>query len=397
MDAQRKSIQGLTISLDEKREELSAIYRQFGAKLLNDSIDGGQAIPSLVADSVQAWRSYLSERENDTQSVLDIKAALARMAELAQFRKELERTKNEASLAYEGRLEALGKLFHENGNTESAGAIWQAARETAGALSDLQDRQRQTREALEAAGFFGKMKAQFKLAGMESDIRQTREKLAKFFREGARYLVAGDFAEQLSAGTYGNDLIRAYEAAKEAAAHVEDISSREKTLDSDTQLVKTALEDAKALENPQRRMNELRDKIRDTDRRIDSHAALVAREYVDKFYDDEGRSRLGSSGEEPDSAGMGVYARQLEQVAVLRAEIASIRVKIEILETAIRIEALDRNINQWEHTVKDYEQRIKKYQELIVTTEQEIRDAVGERERMAAAKEALERGSAAKA
>lgn len=394
MDAQRKSIQTLTVNLDDKREELSSLYRQFGAKLLNDTADRDRSVPGLEADRVDAWRTYMGSRELDTQTVLDIKSALARMAELNQFKKELESTRTEISRGKDSRLEELGRaLLDAEGDTlsESFGPGWQAALDAARSLEEVLERQRSTREELESAGFFAKMKAQFRLAGIETDLRQRREKCAKLLREGgARILASEEAARRIGQGEFGTEAERLLEAAQEAADRDSELSSREKSLEADMNSVKSALTDAGALENPQRRMDELRAKIRDTDRRIDSHASLVAREYVDSFYDDEGRSRIGYAPDAPESAGLGVYARQLEQAASLRAEIASIRVKIEILETAIRMEALDRNISQWQRMVKDYEQRIKKYQELIASAERDIREAEQEREGLRETKSTLE-------
>ena len=120
---------------------------------------------------------------------------------------------------------------------------------------------------------------------------------------------------------------------------MEELSGRSESVDSDIQLVKDGLEDAGALENPQRRMEELRNRIRDTDRRIDSLTALAAREYTDKFYDEDGRTRLGSQDESAESAGLGTYAQQLERASLLRREIGDLRTKIEILETGIKIES----------------------------------------------------------
>lgn len=394
MDAQRKSIQALTVNLDEKREELSSLYRQFGAKLLNDTADRDRSVPGLDAERVDAWRTFMGSRELDTQTVLDIKTALARIAELNQFKKELESTKSEIARAKDSRLEELGRavLNADGGDvSEFFGPGWQAALDASRNLDEVLERQRSTREELENAGFFTKMKAQFRLAGIESDLRQKREKCAKLLREGgARVLSSDEAARRIEQGEFGSEMEELLDSAREAADRDAELSSREKTLEADMGAMKNSLADAGALENPQRRMDELRSKIRDTDRRIDSHASLVAREYVDSFYDDEGRSRIGYSPEAPESAGLGVYARQLEQAAALRGEIASIRVKIEILETAIRMDALDRNISQWQRMVKDYEQRIKKYQELISSAERDIREAEQERDRLRETKSVLE-------
>ncbi len=397
MDAQRKSIQSLTVGMDEKREELSALYRQFGAKLLNDSVNGESSALGLDADRVESWRSFMQTRETDTQTVLDIKAALSRLTELSQFRKQLESSRNEGTAQLDQRLEAFGELLNgiETDNAELLfGDAWASLRSLSATVTDLEGRRDSIREELESSGFFGKMKAQFKLSGVESDLRQKREKLAKALRNIGRAAMESEaFRDRAESGDFSPEVIKALNAAKEARVQMEELSGRSESLDSDIQLVKDGLEDAGALENPQRRMEELRNRIRETDRRIDSLTALAAREYTDKFYDEDGRTRLGSQDESAESAGLGTYAQQLERASLLRREIGDLRTKIEILETGIKIEALDRNIGQWRHTVKDYEQRIRKYQELIATTERDIGEAEAERERLGKVRQELERAN----
>lgn len=395
MDAQRKSIQSLTVSMDEKREELSVLYRQFGSKLLNDSVDGESAASALDTERVEAWRAFMTSRETDTQTVLDIKAALARLSELNQFKKQLEASRGEGVLALDQRLEAFGSLLF-TANPDNAetlfGENWASAAALSSAVADLESRQRASRDELEASGFFGKMKAQFRLAGLESDLRQKREKLAKAVRKIGRAALDNEtFSQRIGEGAFEPELLTAWNDAREALSHVDELAGRGDTLDSDIQAVKDTLDAAGALENPQRRMDELRNRIRETDRRIDSHTALTAREYTDKFFDEEGCTRLGTSGSSAESGGLGVYAQQLERASSLCREIGAIRTQIEILETGIKIEALNRNISQWQHTVKDYEQRIRKYQDLIETTGRDIAEAEAERDRLEKVRQELER------
>jgi len=70
MDLQRKTIQTLTASLDEKRGELSRFYLQFGHRLLGEATD--PAAGALGRERTETWRGLMSTRENDTRAVLDI-------------------------------------------------------------------------------------------------------------------------------------------------------------------------------------------------------------------------------------------------------------------------------------------------------------------------------------
>ena len=146
-----------------------------------------------------------------------------------------------------------------------------------------------------------------------------------------------------------------------------------------------------ALDNPARRLEELRVRVRDADKRIDAAVALVAREYCDKFMNEDGVSVLGGGADGHSFSDMGTYSLQIEEASLLRSEIAGIRRKIEILETEIRIESLERNVAALRRSREEAERKIAALQDQIEKYDRSVDEAGIEMARLAARREELEK------
>jgi len=396
MDLQRKTIQTLTASLDEKRNELSSFYRQFGTNLYLDSIDSAVQAGALPLDRVDIWRSLASSKVSDANAILEIKDAVARQQELLVFRRELEKTLSGEKTRYNEQLESFGRLlfnqYDETRDSPFFGEAYSLASSEGKVLSRLEDKQDHLRDELEAAGFFGKMFSQFKMAGLASNIRQQKLKIARTLSDGARILVAsGSYDGTMESDLKGSDLAASYGKVKESSLRLEEIQKKAGTLESDLSHIREGLSLFSAAENPNRRMEELRSRVKESDKRIETLAVLSAREYSDKFLDDEGCSLLGAGGDGNTFSDMGAYAHQLEQISQFRSTISVIRRKIEILETALKIETIEKNISSYERTVLDYERKIAHFREMNENLRKNIRDANDERTRLVLRKEEVER------
>lgn len=395
MDSPRKTIQNLTISLDEKREALSAFYLQFGGKLFKDSSDSTILAGALSPERIDNWQSLMSSREADTQAILEIKSALTRQQELIQFRKELEKKLFEENTRYKTQLEELGQAFYGQYTEDDAdcfGTTYEKASLEGNALIQLEEKQENLRRELEESGFFGKVFAQFKMAGLASNIRQHKSRVMKILSDGAAALLSSGILDARAGdGSLDTRLETALTALKTTAKQLEDLKIRAESLEADLSFVKNSLETLSASDNPSRRLDELRLRIKDSDKRIDSLTILSAREYTDKFLDEEGASLLGNTGDGHTFSDMGVYSHALEQIALLRSEISVIRRRIEVLETALKIESLDKSILSYQRSIDDYERRIQHYKEMSVTLEKNIRDSGDERARLAEYRESIEK------
>ncbi len=393
MDLQRKTIQTLTVTLDEKREELSRFYLQFGQKLLGDSSD--PAAGALGQDRTETWRGLMSTREADTNAVLDIKAAVTHKQELFKFRKEIEKSLTEETLLLDGQLEALGRAFYSQYSEDDAdifGQTYEKASAEGRILIGLEEKQEKLHHDLAESGFFGKIFAQFKMAGLTSSIRQYKERIMKLFSVGAAELVqSGVLEERVANGSLDAHFAEKLSGVKAASDHLAELKTRRESLEADLEAITGILSTFAAADNPSRRMDELRSRIKETDKRIDSLTILSAREYSDKFLAEDGASLLGYAGDGHTFSTMGAYSHQLEQIASLRAEISVICRKIEVLETTLKIESLDKNIAAFERSITDYERKIKHYQDLNETLAVNIREADEERRRLAEYRKSVEK------
>lgn len=395
MDVQRKTIQTLTVDLDKKREELSQFYHQFGEKLLGDSSDPTIIAGALSIERIENWRSLMSSREIEARSILDIKAAVTRQQELVLFRKELEKNLTEEKGQYKENLEELGRTFYGQYTPKDEaffGETYQKASAEGNVLISLEEKHEKMQEELIESGFFGKMFVQFKMVGLASNIRNHKTRLMEIMHDGAASLLSGGILEdRLSEGSLGSELIEIFSSVKKTGAHLDELLKRAQTIESDLSFVKDSLETLGASDNPSRRMEELRSHVKETDKRINSLTILCAREYSDKFLDEEGISLLGNTGDGHTFSDMGVYGHQLEQVALHRSGITIIRRKIEILETSVKIDSLEKSIVVSERSIEEHEKKIAYYQESAEKLRNSIREASEEKIRLCEHKEAIEK------
>lgn len=394
MDLQRKTIQGLTGSLDEKREALVSFSRQFGERLLEDSANPSVLGGAVSEEKTNAWQKLIAIRESDTATVLSIRENVTRKNELQQFKKELDKTLLQTRESCNSILLQFGYELFDNYTKDLEGFFadtYEKAAVVRNELLTLEQQKEDYKIELEKSGFLGKIFSQFKMSGLTSSIRQHKEELDAIILKGVTARMENDsFIEYFSGEEAKQEFIGTFTEAKNNLDKLEDILKRSDSLSADLLAVDEALRSFGADENPNRRMEELRTKIRETDRKIDSLSSQVAKEYCDKFLDDEGSSLLGGTGDGHSFSDMGTYAHQLEQVALFRHEISVIRRKIDILETEIKIVALDKSISSYNKLTSDYERKIIHYKEMISELKQSSKEATEDRDRLLGLKETLE-------
>lgn len=391
---QRKTIQSLTVALDEKREELSAFYRQFGTRLFNDSADPLALGGALSAERVDTWRNLMESRAQDVQAIAEIKAALSRQQELNQFRKELNANLAEEENRYKEQLGELGRAFYErytDADREAFGETYEKASIEGKALDRLEERRVQLRRELDESGFFGKLFLQFKMASLASNVRQRKARIDRILTEGAESLLkSGVLESRANVGNLETPMLEEYTSLQDTSFRLENIKKRSGSLDDDFAAVTSTFAAWGASENPLRRVEDFRVRVRDTDKRIDSLIIQSAREYSDKFVDDDGKSVLGDTGDGHTFSDMGAYSHQLEQVATLRSSISAIRRKIDILETSVKIDSLDRNIAGYERNIAECERKIRHLEEMTESLKKSIQDAEAERSRLVEHRDSIE-------
>jgi hypothetical protein len=383
MDAQRKTIQSQTVSLDSKREQLTAFYLQFGGILLADSAATGTRGSAVGPERVEVWNSCMSAREADTRAILEIKSALNRQQELYQFRKELGKNLAEEQTARNRSFEEMGRILfrqYRESDEDTLGALHDRASAEQANLDRLERKQALLKEDLQNSAFIGKILTQFKMTGIASSIRQQSSRLANVLSgETDRLYGAGLLGDIVRSGRYDATAVVILDRIEESRKRLDMLEQRSASLDSDLAAIGETLSLYGAAGNPLARVDELHLRIKDTDRRIDSLRILTAREYADKFLDEEGVSLLGNAGDGHTFSDMGVYSHQLEQIAQLRSSIAKTRRRIEVLETTLKIESLDRTIVSYKRSVSEYEQKIEHYRKLAESMQRSIGQAEEER------------------
>lgn len=394
MEYQKKTIQELAVSLDTRREDLIQAYRQFGSRLLNESLNPAGASGEVSQEKSDTWRSLMVTRERDTQAVLSIKNSVERQHELKKLFREIEKARTEELLRGKEAYVALGHAFfnfYDNRNDEIFRQVFAQAENEELILRQLEEEQQRLRKEYEQANFFSKMVVHLKLSGMSGSVRQNREKVDKLLHDGVKSLLLDPvITQKMADGAFDSSIQNQYEACKESDRCVMDLNDREEALKAEAETIHANLEVLGAAVHYQKRLDSLQSSIRETDKRLDSLAILVGREYADRFFEDNGNAV--DTG--PDT---GVtfqsYASQLTTIRDLRKEITVIRRSIEILETSVQIDSLNKNISGWENSCEDYKKRIERYTEMIETMRRNIAEATKEREILVEHREKLEKES----
>jgi hypothetical protein len=394
MDPQRKTIQTLALTLDAKREELASLYRRFGERLIADSSDPLHSAVAVPAERIAAWKDLMEGRETGNLVIIDIKAALARQQELSVFRKELERNLAGENTHRQEQFERLGELLfeqYEEGRDEKYfGRVHKEASRTKELIARLEEKNDQLQLERARSGFFGKIIAQFRIGSLSATVRQHRGKFLKVVGEGARSLAeSGDLEKLIVEGTRMTELSVVYSGIRETEERLERIRLNDESLQSDMDATVGVLDLCGAAGNPARRIEELKRLVTERDRSIDALTILCAREYSDKFLDEDGKSLLGDTADGNTFSDMGSYAHQLEQVARARSEISATRRRIEVLETSVRIEAIDRSVKAAERTIVENGRKIRLLEESTQTLRKSIADAAVEREKLLARRDSI--------
>lgn len=393
MNELRKSIQNLTIQLDDKRKELSDTNYKFGEKLLSDAVDPLVLSGAVSQERIDSWQIVRNQREANTKNLLDIKTALNRQQELERFRKELSALLEKENVDLNGNLSVLGKLLSDikaDQNEPELQEFFAQISPEKNELEKLEQKQDKLRTDLATANFFNKMFAQLKIAGITSSIRQVRSRLDKKLAIETGKLVEKGFTDTNFFGLDSSSIMDQITKVTVIKERIKGLEERDQNLKEELSAELERLSDlGVSSSNPNARLAELRSLIKDNDKKIDLIVALSAREYTDKFLDENGRSLLGNTGDGHTFSDMGMYAHQLEFIALLRSEIFKISRNIEILETELKIENLDKSISSYKKAKTDCQQKIQQLTTQIASLDAKVLEAEAEKARLLDYKETI--------
>ncbi len=395
MDAQRKALQSLTVSLDERRQELQETYRNFGEAIFSDSANPSVPLVALSQERSDSWRELMSARERDATAILDIRTAMTRKREIEQFKRELAATSAALDSEYGERLAVAGKAMFENYSEDYApwfSSAYEKASVEGAALMDLERRKDALRRELEETGFLGKMVSQLRMNGVEASVRRQRDRISEILAEGARSLAEGGGFDALrESGKMTGELAAAVESVIETGDRIRSLGERALSMEAELAASAETLAARGAEGNAQRRVEELGARVRDADRRIETLCVLAARDYCDTFMDETGIPLAGDRPGDSRFGDAGTYARQLGDVSSLRGDIRGIRRSIESLETSMKIESLERSVQAMKKNVADCERKMASLETQAASMREAIASASAEREELIARKAEIDK------
>ncbi len=387
MDQQRKTIQELTSALDGKLTQLSAVYRDFGELILSDALDPVAPAGIVSDDVLNQYKTLMAARETATASVLAIKESVQRQQELLGFRKALEQTLSGEAVTYSTLLSALGTaLFSslESEGNETLSKAFDQVRSSQKQLAELEKTAASIDASLRNGNLFTKLHGAVKLNGLKNTIKIQQEQIEALMGDAAdRLVTSGELKTAVDAGFTGVEVADLFQQVTAARNQIGEGRRRGDDVAKELQRLREVLAREGALDNPGRRLDELRQHIHDTDRRIESVSSHAARDYADRFLSDDGQKLADSTSGSP-------WSDRLDMVASTRSDISRTRKKIESLETAISIETIARAIAAMELSIAENRRKIEALQVANTDLERRIAQSRDEKQELTAHKEKLD-------
>jgi predicted RNase H-like nuclease (RuvC/YqgF family) len=192
-------------------------------------------------------------------------------------------------------------------------------------------------------------------------------------------------------GSFGPSLAEGLRDLEEHLQRRSTLEERAKTTHAELESLHALLSKHGAMDNHNRRIEELTIRVRDADRRLETLITLSAREFVDRFMDEDGLPSCRDSATVDDPfASSGPYRERLEECSSLRVEVSRVRKSIQSIETALRIEALDRGVLSMERTISECQRKIAALNAQVDSLAKSIDESKTERENLCALKREID-------
>ena len=371
MDPRRKTIQELQKRVADISDSLSALYKELGRKLLADD--------SSYSDAAQIdrFKNLLERRENSSAAINEIKRGIERLQEISRFSKELAKHIDELKNELSNLEEKLGREIFENYDSAYADyfeTAYQIAQDEGAILAEKEERLEALKRQSAESGYLKKLLLQAQRLPLEASISQHKSKTAKAFREGGASVFESGVLDRLyEDGKLPEPFAEALRLCRRQNDAIAGQLKRGEELSAEAAKIRSAFSFAGAEENPQRRIDELKNEIKDTDAQLDALLTEVGLGFVNTRVTESGD--LIKDGEPID----GKYSSWIDQSLSMRKSRVDMNRRVSILELAIRMDLLQQNIDEYKKNIEDCQTKIAAYHEQISLLEKKLSESEDEK------------------
>ena len=345
MDSQNATMQELTASLKKTKDDIDALYKKLGSAVLRGEAAKSASSPQDAPQAVSDWQRLMQEREEAASSVLAIKDNLKRAQDLGKAEKELAKSLADAKKKARAAGARFASDFWDDYSADrfpSFAPVYEAALAEREACEELEERQRSVSDGVEEGRALSKMMAHFRGAGLSAQLYYKRSRFEQAAGAAMENLAveggAARLDEELRAAE-GLQIPESLVPFTEAAGDILSLLQRMKVSADQKQSVNDALKANGAGENPSKRLDALRDAIKEKDAAIDNICRARGVEYAALFFDEKGAPLPDGKPANEDE-----FAQLLVDVPRLEARRADLERRIDVLQTQAKIRQLDKTM-----------------------------------------------------
>ncbi|MDR1748983.1 MAG: hypothetical protein LBR47_07970 [Spirochaetaceae bacterium] len=382
MDIRRRTIQELEIKRNDALSALSRLYTTAGRKLLSAETD------SAGHDRIASFQDINRRKDEYSRIITDIQQTAARRRELQEQSLALKKHIEELNTRWPELLEKLGNalyLYYSPSFADFFSGYFAEISGSKTALAEQQARAAVIQKELESQGFFSKLITQMKLVPVNTSIAQLHKKLAAILVKGARAVRDSDSLRPFyQDGSLDSAIIQ---ADGECSTLKNEIKAQQEYLQSITDEDSGYAEQLSSLgaDNPPRRIEELRNYMKQCDTELENLCAETGRIYINRFIDENGES-IGTEKREAEADTEELFPDVMQK----RKAALSYSRRMEMLELTSYIEKTEKQISSLEGSVADDERKIRQLNEHIRDLRRNIQTSEEEKEALIAKRAKLE-------
>ncbi len=379
MDVRRRTISELEKKRNEAEQVLAVLYGKAGRVLFVGDV------PSVDQDMRSSFEEFNRSREKNTELITEIQQTEAHRQELISQAAEMKQRIGELNGQWRSRMEELGNALYDHYTallSESFGSFFTEAAVEKKTLADLEHKASLVRKEAESQKAFSKFVSQIKLVPINTSISQHKKKIAAILAKGARVVFDGGELEHIYPdGIPSAELSQVYQRAQTLKEEILTQEQYLSSLEAEEKTVCEHLASVDAEDNPARRVERIRQEIRQMDSEQELLCREAGRRYADAYVGFDGTI----TGTDSSAA-----AEFLPDIARNRQNVMSYSRRIRILELDGSIETEERKIAAMESVIEDNERKIESLNEQSSAMKQKIEGIKAEKEDLIVKKSALE-------
>ena len=373
MDNLKKHLSDRKKDREDLQTMLNSLYREYGETQFEYVSQRKEAIPHIDEKDFETWKALRESRRADSDTILSIKTAQSRQNELKVFSKEVDKLLYEQQHAYQKARNNFMLLFfqtYQHTSLPYIDRIIQSIEPLKGSIEKIEQEKQALERQKNDAHFFKKLTLSPQLLSLKNKLIGLQKKMNDQIITAGEEFLTDDVITEMRGASFPEQLEPAYVELKTIVSKQDEMDDRKETLNAEQKKLEETLTECGVIDTPQKRINVLTDKIRETDKKIENAERQQGEQYSNVFYSVTGKSTGEALTDVPE-----LFKPYLNSIAEYRTKLEKNAIDIEYIENDIAFAGEVRKIEALEKAVAGYKDGIAQYEKLIETAERDIAQA----------------------